>query len=395
MALPPGRRERRAGRAASIHTFLLTYEYMRLISAAALVVAVLVGTAPASAQGIPGTRAYAARRAGWDAIRDGRNQEAAEAFALAIDAEPRDPSLHLGAGLAAYLLGKPTVAQQSLAHALSMAPGFTQASLLLGDILYREGDINEAIRVYEAAQKHEPANATLKERLEKLRGEAELHNGFYQSQGAHFTVLFEGPADEQLASRSLEILEAAYWRVGTALSTYPERVIPVVLYTQEQFRDITRSPQWAAGSYDGRIRIPVRGALGNEHELERVLTHEFVHALVQSVAPKGVPVWLNEGLAVMFEPEGESWSDSQLSSSDARLTLDQLAKGFGGLSTADARLAYAQSAAVVRALLDQGGPPVVVSILQDLARGDTFAAALERRLATPFDAFIASLEATR
>ena len=368
---------------------------MRLISAAALMVAVLVVTTPAFAQGIPGTREYAAGRAGWDAIRDGRNQEAAEAFAIAIDAEPRDPSLHLGAGLAAYLLGKPTVAQQSLEHALSMAPGFTQASLLLGDIFYREGSIDQAIHVYEAAQKHEPANATLKERLAKLRREAELHNGFYQSQGAHFTVLFEGPADEQLAARALEILEAAYWRVGTALSTYPERIIPVVLYTQEQFRDITRSPQWAAGAYDGRIRIPVRGALANERELERVLTHEFTHALVQSVAPKGVPVWLNEGLAVMFEPEGETWSDSQLSSSETRLTLEQLAKGFGGLSTTDARIAYAQSAAVVRALLDQGGPPVVVSILQDLARGDTFAAALERRLATPFNAFIASLEASR
>jgi tetratricopeptide (TPR) repeat protein len=389
------RRKRRAGRAASIHTFLLTYEHMRWISAAALVVAVSMGSTQAFAQGIPGTRAYAAGRAGWDAIREGRNQEAAEAFALAIDAEPRDPSLHLGAGLAAYLLGKPTVARQSLERAISMSPGFTTASLLLGDILYREGDIDEAIRVYDMALKHDPANAMVKERLEKLRKEAELHSGFFQSQGAHFTVLFEGPADEQLAARALDILEGAYWRVGTALSTFPERVIPVVLYTQEQFRDITRSPQWAAGAYDGRIRIPVRGALANERELERVLTHEFTHALVQSVAPKGVPTWLNEGLAVMFEPEGESWTDSELASSDKRLTLEQLGKGFGGLSTTDARIAYAQSAAVVRALLDQGGPSVVVSILQDLARGDTFATTLERRLAMPFDAFIASLEASR
>jgi len=368
---------------------------MRWISAAALVVAVAMGSMPAFAQGIPGTRAYVAGRAGWDAIREGRNQEAAEAFALAIDAEPRDPSMHLGAGLAAYLLGKPTVARQSLEYAISMSPGFTTASLLLGDILYREGDIDEAIRVYEAALTHEPGNAMLNERLGKLRKEAELHNGFYQSQGAHFTVLFEGPADEQLAARALDILEGAYWRVGTALSTFPERVIPVVLYTQEQFRDITRSPQWAAGAYDGRIRIPVRGALGNERELERVLTHEFTHALVQSVAPKGVPAWLNEGLAVMFEPAGESWTDSELSASDKRLTLEQLGKGFAGLSTTDARIAYAQSAAVVRALLDLGGPPVVVSILQDLARGDIFAAVLERRLAMPFDAFIASLEASR
>jgi tetratricopeptide (TPR) repeat protein len=358
------------------------------------VVAVSFGAAPAFAQGIPGTRAFVAGRQGWDAIREGRNQDAADAFAIAIDAEPRDPSLHLGAGLSAYLLGKPTVARQSLERALSLSPGFTTASVLLGDILYREGDVDGAVRVLEAALDRDPSNAMLTERLGKVRHEAELHSGFYQSQGAHFTVLFEGPADEQLASRALEILEAAYWRVSTALSTFPERVIPVILYTQEQFHDITRSPQWAAGAYDGRIRIPMRGALSNERELERVLTHEFTHALVQSVAPKGVPTWLNEGLAVMFEPDGEGWTDSQLSSSDRRLTLDQLGRGFGGLSTGDARVAYAQSAAVVRAILDQGGPAVVVAILQDLTRGETFAASLERRLATPFDSFVASLEAS-
>ena len=132
---------------------------------------------PRVAQGRPGTRAYAEGRAGWDAIREGRNQEAAEAFSLAIDADPRDPSLHLGAGLAAYLLGKPTVARQSLEHAISMSPGFTTASLLLGDIIYRDGDIDEAIRVDEAAPKHDPATALGKDRLIKLRKAPALPNG--------------------------------------------------------------------------------------------------------------------------------------------------------------------------------------------------------------------------
>ena len=112
----------------------------------------------------------------------------------------------------------------------------------------------------------------------------------------------------------IDVLEAAYWRVGTALLTFPERIITVVLYTEQQFRDITRSPGWAAAAYDGRIRVPVRGALMNPEELDRVLTHEFTHALVQSLAPRGVPTWLNEGLAVMFEPNGPAWADAQLGS---------------------------------------------------------------------------------
>ena len=151
-----------------------------------------------------------------------------------------------------------------------------------------------------------PSDRTLVTRAEKLRAELATERGFFQTQGNHFTVLFEGPADEALAGRAIEILEEAYFRVGTALFTFPERPITVVLYTEQQFRDVTRSPEWAAAAYDGRIRVPVRGALERSAELQRVLTHEFTHALIATIAPRGVPTWLNEGLAMMFEQIGRA-----------------------------------------------------------------------------------------
>jgi tetratricopeptide (TPR) repeat protein len=330
----------------------------------------------------------------WAALRAGQHDDAAGAFALAINATPNDPTLHFGAGMAEYLLGRPTVAQHSLERALALAPQFTAASLLLGDILYRGSDLDTALRVYEAALAYAPADKMLNARIEALRREAALHRDFFQSQGSHFTVLFEGPADEALARRAIEILESAYFRVGAALSTFPERVVTVVLYTREQFRDITRSPQWAAGAYDGRIRIPVQGVDSDSQELERVLTHEFTHALVQSIAPRGVPTWLNEGLAVLFEPTGEAWTDTQLSNPGPRLPLEQLAGSFERLAKDEARLAYAQSAGLVRAMLNHGGPAAVVGVLQDLAAGESFPSALERRLFISYDTFIAGLQST-
>jgi hypothetical protein len=343
---------------------------------------------------LPGTRAYTESRKAWDAIRDGRHEEAAAAFASALDAEPRDPRLHLGAGLAAYLLGQPTAAQHALERALELAPSLTPASLLLGDILYRSSDIAGAIQVYESALKYAPDEKTLAGRLQSLRREAAVHNDFMASHGTHFTVLFEGPADATVASHAITMLEAAYWRVSTALAIYPERTITVVLYTQEQFRDITRSPQWAAASYDGRIRLPIRGADADLAELERVITHEFTHALVQSVAPRGVPLWLHEGLAVMFEADGAAWSQQELTKEPARLPFSRLAGSFEKLSGADARLAYAQSAAVVRTLFDGGGPLAIGALLQDLARGESFAAAFEQRFFQSYESFIANVEAS-
>ena len=334
----------------------------------------------------------AAGRAGWDAIREGRNEEAAAAFADAIRAEPRNPSLYLGAGLAAQLLGDTAKARDWVEQALKLAPNFTPASLLLGDLLYRQSDLQGAIAVYEAALTYAPDDKTLLARLAQLRDEPSPEKGFFQSRSAHFTVLFEGRADDELARRAVDILETAYWRVGTALYTFPDHVITVVLYTEEQFRDTTRSPSWAAAAYDGRIRIPMRGALEQAPgELERVLTHELAHAMVRAIAPRGVPTWLNEGLAVAFEPDGSEWATTLLSKADTRIPLDQLAGSFDNLSGNQARIAYAESADAARRLLDEIGGAGVVALLQDIARGVPLAEAFQRRTLTPYSAFAASL----
>ena len=363
----------------------------RALAAALLLVSLVT---PAAAQGIPAS-SVAQAQAGWDAIREGRHQQAADAFAAALATAPADPSLHMGAGLAAYLMGRTGEAQQSLERALALAPAFTAASILLGDILSQNNDLAGAARVFESALKQMPDDKALRARLERARREADVQSGFFLSQGAHFTVLFEGPADEELARKALDVLEAAYWRVGTALLTFPERIIPVVLYTEQQFRDITRSPAWAAAAFDGRIRVPMRGALGNPEELDRVLTHEFTHALVQSVAPRNVPTWLNEGLAVMFEPHGEGWTDAQLASSAYRLPLQRLAAGFDRLSGPQARMAYAQSAGTVRALIELAGPQAVMAMIQDIGRGEAFETAFERRMSTTFASFASSLDPSR
>jgi tetratricopeptide (TPR) repeat protein len=356
---------------------------MRLAFMALAVVALVA--APAFAEVANG-------RAGWEAIREGRTEDAAVAFADAIRQQPRDASLYVGAALAAQLLGDMAHARESLEQALTLAPNLTVASLLLGDLLYRQSDLQGAIRVYEAALSYAPGDKTISSRLARLRDEPSPEKGFFQSQSAHFTVLFEGPADEELARRAVEILEDAYWRVGTALYTFPDHVITVVLYTEQQFRDTTRSPAWAAAAYDGRIRIPMRGALQQAPgELERVLVHELTHAMIRAIAPRGVPTWLNEGLAVMFEPQGLQWAAETMAGLPARIPLDQLAGSFDQLSGTQAKIAYAESADAARRLFDEVGGAGVVALLQDIARGVPLADAFERRMLTPYSAFAATL----
>ena len=238
----------------------------------------------------------------WKALAAGDARQAAELFRTLLTRNPQNARLHLGAGMAAYLERRDADAQAALERALQFEPRLNEARELLGVVRYRGGDLFGAIRAYDPLPPG-AMSAAARERLDRWRRELELVNRMELVVGNGFTVSFEGIADAALASRALASIERAADRIGQVLSAYPLEPVPVVLYTGEQFRDITRAPSWAGGAYDGIIRIPMRGALAEEKELDRVLAHEFTHALVHSLAPRGVPKWLDEGLATALERE--------------------------------------------------------------------------------------------
>jgi len=324
---------------------------------------------------------------GATAIQERRYADALQLYSVAATQRPAEPMVWLGAGVAAYMLGRDAVAETSLVAALRLNPRLIEAALLLGDLQYRGGRLREAIVTYETAAKQSPKARGLNEKLEAWRREAGFADRLYESRGAHFRVLFDGPKDDALARRAVEMLEAAYWRVGDKLTAYPPQTITVVLYTLQQFRDVTRAPEWAGGVYDGRIHIAVGGALERLDELENMLAHEFTHAVVAMLGGRNVPQWLNEGLATALEPGGDEWARDVLQANAVRLPLPDLHAGFGRLAGAHVHVAYAQSAAAVRRLIELRGPSGIVALLEDLQNGVPFESAFHQRMALRYEEF--------
>jgi tetratricopeptide (TPR) repeat protein len=325
--------------------------------------------------------------AGAKAIEERRFADALASFTAAAKLAPRSADIAYGVGLSAYLLGQNAEAERQLQRTLQLDPSFKDASVLLGELQYRSGRIPEAVATYEAALKLAPADARLKQKVGEWSAEARTESRFAETRGVHFRALFEGPVDQALARRAVDLLEAAYRRIGEALQFYPTQSVDVVLYTSQQFRDITRGPAWIGGVYDGRIRVPVRGALEQAGDLERVLTHEYVHALVGGVAGRGVPAWVNEGLAVALEPGGIAGAEQLLASARSRPRLATLHNGFGGLPDPLVALAYAQSALAARAMLDLRGPSAVLTLLRDLGAGAEFNTAFHQRIGVRYEEF--------
>jgi len=367
----------------------MTFRLLRAPLAPSMAAIVLLAASAAGAAGqsvslvVP--PAGPAREA-FQALEDGRFKDADAAFARALAAAPDDPALLLGAGLAARRLSDTARARGLLTRALQIDPAFTPASQLLGTMLYEAGDVEGAIRVYDAALVRAPDQSRMQARVEEWRKEAALHGAFRRAQGGHFTVLFEGPAEEEAAAAAVDILEDAYARIGDLLQTFPAEPVTVVLYTQQQFRDVTRTPGWSGGLFDGRIRLPIRGGLADRREFERVLTHEYVHALVHSIAAGGVPAWLNEGLAAALEPGGLERARRDLARGPL-VPLSQLGASFSSLPPAAVPAAYAGSALAVEAILDRAGAPRLMGLLADLGAGADFGRAFTAWVQMPFADF--------
>jgi tetratricopeptide (TPR) repeat protein len=293
--------------------------------------------------------------AGWKALAEGNSRRAAALFEEALGLRPDEPVLLAGAGAAAHAEGKDREGIARLRRALELNPRLTGASVILGRILFDGGDAEAAIKTYEAALKHAPGDRVLTDTLVNWRRETEVHRGFEERRYDRFRVMYEGRADESLAGAATSILNTAFYRIGEKLGGYPSEPIVTVLYTEQQFRDITRAPDWAGGRYDGRIRIPAAGAGRDPALFEEVLVHELTHAVIAGIARRGVPTWLNEGLAQYFDGSDPQAARARMKRLGAYVPLARLESGFNRFSAAEAQVAYDESLLAVGVMADRAG----------------------------------------
>jgi tetratricopeptide (TPR) repeat protein len=356
---------------------MLRIAFRRFLAAATLVV--ISGTL-ATSQELPAPEA-------WAALERGDASKASAIFRDALDRSPDNALLHYGIANASLSLGRTDAAISSLKRAVERNPKFVQAMVLLARVAYETADLDLAVRSLEKAVAIVPGDRQLAGQLAAWKKEADLHQSFQARPGVRFNVLFEGPAQRAIGDRVSTVLESAYANIGKELNIYPGVALEVILYSNQQFQDITRAPAWAGGGYDGRIRLPVGNALRSPQAFDRVVIHEYVHSVVRTAAQNGVPAWINEGLASHLEPGDKTWSIRVLKATPDRIRLEDLAGGFSSLDGRMALIAYAESE-IAAALLVERVKPHVGPFLQLLGNGYTVDQALSRHGVEP-DAFYA------
>jgi tetratricopeptide (TPR) repeat protein len=285
---------------------------------------------------------------------------------------------HLGLGIAYFHLRN------------EINPREATAYQYLGELYYRKDDLDSAASYWEKAVELDPSASGPRARLERVRREHKTEKDFNQDVTSHFLVKYEGREKIEAGRIVLRILEDAYGEVGRALSYYPDREMQVILYSDQQFQEVTDAPGWSSGIYDGKIRIPIGGIEQKTQGLRRTLYHEYTHAVVRAIAPRA-PTWLNEGLAQYFEGKEIDARQKELLRRIAQAgklpPLSNLEGSFMGLGGEQAVFAYLLSLSSVRYMIDSFGMYRVKSILEELAAGVDTGKAISNSIMLSYEEF--------
>ncbi len=294
----------------------------------------------------------------WAALQRQDAGRAATLFRAALKERPRDPMLYFGAASAAYASRRPNEALSFLKTSVEIDPTFAEAQTVLARIAYETGDTALATQAIEKAHALRPEDTAVADLRSLWQRESSVHRSFVEKPAKHFRILVEGGTEQNVRDHVADVLERQYEAIGRTLNSYPPEPVTVVLYSNRDFREFSRTASWARGSYDGRIRVAVGNALQSPRELDRILTHELVHAIVAASAPGRVPAWVDEGLATYLDGSDRSWVSETLRNARGVVPLDALANGFGGFDAATAQVAYAESVIAAEILYDKLGPNI-------------------------------------
>jgi tetratricopeptide (TPR) repeat protein len=284
--------------------------------------------------------------------RQGDPDGAIQEYQQALKLLPNDLSLTLALGYLQVTQSHFLEAADLLLPAADRYPKSPDFPALLGSAYYGLENLDEAIAQWNKALAIED-NPRIREAIAKVEREREISGSYRELRSEHFLLRYEGEQGEKLSGEVINSLEGSFQNLVLDLDYSPREVIVVLLYPNQAFKDITRSPSWVGALNDGKIRVPVSGLTLVNTDLARVLKHELTHSFIRQITAGRCPTWFNEGLAQIEEGATTAIMGSQLARSVATGSLPpfpSLEGPFLNMTQEQVTLAYAKSLAALEYL---------------------------------------------
>ncbi len=267
----------------------------------------------------------------------------------------------------------------------------TRSSTLnfLAQHYYRESDLKKALFYWEKALSMRPTNAETKKNVSKIKKEILLQQNMRKIETQHFDVQLHSSYAVNLELLT-DTLGKIYNETGEDLNYFPSLSLPLIFYSEEDFRKIFRQQGIIRAFYDGTIRMIFNPDV-DEITFSGIIAHEYTHALISMITDNKCPSWLHEGVAVYEQARYLPVSLAHIApviEAGKKLTLGQLEDGFL-YSTDNNTIAtsYEGAFTAVSFILDKWGWSGLKGLLKRLHNGRHFANAIDEEFYISLNAF--------
>jgi len=325
--------------------------------------------------------------------RQGDPEGAIEKCQHALKLVDNDPALTTTLGYLLVKEDRPWQAIELLLPAQDRDPKNRDIPLLLGSAYYAMNDLDQAIREWNQARAIQE-NPSVREAVEKAQRESDWSGGYQELRSQHFLLRYDEVEAKALGNEVVSKLEDIFQELEQDLDIYPREAITVLLYPNQAFRDITRSPNWAGAVNDGKLRIPVSGLQSVTPELASVLKHELTHSFIRQETLGRCPQWFNEGLAQLEEGRKTEPFGAELArfmAAGETPHYSTLEGSFMNLPDLQAKQAYAKSLAALEYLRETYGMAEIRQMLKLMASRPAFSSILQEELQLTYPRFEAEV----
>jgi tetratricopeptide (TPR) repeat protein len=306
-------------------------------------------------------------------VGHGQLDQALDDYHEALGFSPNDLTLLLNSGYVHLKRSEYSAALDNLNQAFSVSPDSPEVAKLRGWAYYGLSRIETAAAEWKRSLDLKP-DPEVQRALDKATRDMQEEADYRENETAHFILRYNGDATPQLATDILHALEDDFSEISNTLDYTPPEPISVVLYTNQEFSDITRAPNWVGALNDGRIRIPVDGLGTVTDALAHVLKHELTHSFLTQKTHGLCPVWLQEGIAQYMEGKRSGASAASLVATfnaHMDVSLASYEGSWLNLEPDAATAAYAWSLANVEAIVAIDGMAQLSVVLDRIAAGST------------------------
>ena len=219
---------------------------------------------------------------------------------------PNDVEIGLKVAAALQKTENTAAAISALQDLAIRVPDDASLHAALGRLHYRCGQLDESAYHLKLSNELHPGDPEVIKSLERLNREASVEGNTSTYTGLHFSLTCPDSFSAKWAEETLNLLEEAYEKVGQQIEFYPTQRSQVLILQTEAFRKVHDLPEWAGGLYDGRIRLPVPAKNTRPAAIKGAIMHEYTHHVIYLLTSGNCPIWLNEGLAQIFENNHEN-----------------------------------------------------------------------------------------